>query len=104
MNSLIKAIPNVKKFNDYLFDVKKEKTPIMLSGLTDVGKVHMAYATRFYTEKPICIITYNEMQAKKFMKDLAYFGEKVKLFLKRDIISFDYIAESKDTLFKRISV
>ena len=104
MNSLIKTIPNVKKFNDYLFDVKKDKTPIMLSGLTDVGKVHMAYATRFYTEKPICIITYNEMQAKRIMKDLAYFGEKVKFFPKRDIISFDYIAESKDTLFKRISV
>ena len=61
MNSLIKTVPNVKKFNDYLFDVGKGKTPIMLSGLTDVGKVHMAYATKFYTEKPICIITYNEM-------------------------------------------
>ena len=104
MNSLIKTVPNVKKFNDYLFDVNKGKTPLMLSGLTDVGKVHMAYATKFYTEKPICIITYNEMQAKRIIKDLAYFGEKVKLFPKRDVISFDYIAESKDTLFKRISV
>ena len=104
MNSLIKIVPNVKKFNDYLFEVKKGTTPIMLSGLTDVGKVHMAYSTKFYSEKPICIITYNEMQAKKIMKDLAFFGEKVKLFPKRDVISFDYIAESKDTLFKRISV
>ncbi len=104
MNSLIKTVPNVKKFNDYLFDVKTQKTPIMLSGLTDVGKVHLAYATKFYTEKPMCIVTYNEMQAKKLMKDLAYFGEKVKFFPKREIISFDYIAESKDTLFKRISV
>ena len=104
MNSLIKIVPNVKKFNDYLFEVKKGTTPIMLSGLTDVGKVHMAYSTKFYSEKPICIITYNEKKKKKIMKDLAFFGEKVKLFPKRDVISFDYIAESKDTLFKRISV
>ena len=104
MNSLIKTLPNVKKFNDYIFDVKKGVNPIMLSGLTDVGKIHMAYSTKFYTEKPICIITYNEMQAKKIIKDLAYFGEKVKFFPKRDVISFDYVAESKDTLFKRISV
>ena len=104
MNSLLKVVPNVKKFNDYLFDVKKGTNPIMLSGLTDVGKIHMAYATKFYSEKPICIITYNEMQAKKIIKDLAFFGEKVKLFPKRDIISFDYVAESKDTFFKRISV
>ena len=104
MNSLVKTLPNVKKFNDYIFDVKKGVKPIMLSGLTDVGKIHMAYSTKFYTDKPICIITYDEMQAKKIIKDLAFFGEKVKLFPKRDVISFDYVAESKDTLFKRISV
>ena len=104
MNSIIKVVPNVKKFNDYLFELKKGTNPIMLSGLTDVGKVHLAYSTKFYSEKPICIITYNEMQAKKIIKDLAFFGEKVKLFPKRDVISFDYVAESKDTLFKRISV
>ena len=104
MNSLVKVVPNLKKFNDYLFDIKKGTNPMMLSGLTDVGKIHMAYSTKFYTEKPVCIITYNEMQAKKIIKDLAFFGEKVRLFPKRDVISFDYVAESKDTLFKRISV
>lgn len=104
MNSLIKTMPNVKKFNDYMFDVKTNKTPIMLSGLTDIGKVHLAYSTRFYSEKPICLITYNELQAKKLMKDLKFFGEKIDFFPKREIITFDYIAESKDALFDRISV
>ena len=104
MNSLVKVTPNIKKFNDYVFEVKKGTTPIMLSGLTDSGKVHMAYSTRFYSEKPICIITYNELQAKKIVKDLEFFGEKVKFFPKRDTVSFDYIAESKDLLYKRISV
>ena len=84
MNSLIKTVPNVKKFNDYLFELNKGTTPIMLSGLTDVGKIHMAYATKFYSEKPICIITYNEMQAKKIIKDLDFFGEKVRFFPKRE--------------------
>lgn len=104
MNSLVKVAPNVKKYNDYLFNVKKGTTPMMISGLTDTGKVHIAYSTRFYTEKPICIVTYNEMQAKKILKDFAFFGEKVEFFPKRDTVSFDYIAESKDLLFDRISV
>lgn len=104
MNSLVKVAPNVKKYNDYLFNVKKGTNPMMISGLTDTGKVHMAYSTRFYTEKPIVIITYNEMQAKKILKDLAFFGEKAEFFPKRDTVSFDYIAESKDLLFDRISV
>lgn len=38
MNSLVKVVPNVKKFNDYLFEVKKGTNPMMLSGLTDVRK------------------------------------------------------------------
>ena len=104
MNSLVKIAPNIKKFNDYLFNVKKGTTPIMISGLTDTGKVHMSYSTKFYTEKPICIVTYNEMQAKKILKDFAFFGEKVEFFPKRETVSFDYIAESKDLLYDRISV
>ncbi len=103
MNSILKVIPNVKKYSDYLFDINKGKTPLMLSGLTDTAKVHMAYATKFYTDKPICIITYNEMQAKRIKKDFNFFDDYVATFPKRDVISFDYIAESKDVLHDRIS-
>ena len=103
MDQFIKIVPNVKKYSDYLFDINKGKTPIMLSGLTDVGKVHMAYSTKFYTNKPICIITYNEIQAKKIKKDMAFFEDHVRIFPKRDTVNFDYIAESKDILHERIS-
>ena len=103
MNPILKVVPNVKKYNDYLFDINKGKTPIMLSGLTDTAKVHMAYSTKFYTDKPICIITYNEMQAKKIKQDFNFFEDHVRFFPKRDVISFDYIAESKDVLHDRIS-
>ena len=58
----------------------------------------------FYTEKTICIITYNELQAKKLIKDLTYFEEKVELFPKKEVFAYDYLAESKDTLFERIDV
>lgn len=103
MNELIKILPNVKKFNSYVEDIKKNISPIMLSGLTDSGKIHFAYATHFYTEKPICIITYNEMQARKLIKDMSYFSDKIEYFPRREITTFDYVAESKDILYKRIS-
>ena len=104
MNSLIKIMPNFKKFNEYMQDVKNNVNPIMLSGLSDTGKVHLSYATSFYAEKPICIITYNEMQAKKLLKDFQYFTQNVVFFPKKEIITYDYIAESKDTYFDRIEV
>jgi len=103
MNTLIKQLPNFDKFNNYIGDVNKKVSPIMLSGLVDSSKVHLAYATKFYTEKPICIITYNEMQAKKLIKDLNYFSEDIIFFPKREIATYDYIAESKDLPYERIN-
>ena len=104
MEPLVKILPNVKKFNSYFSDVKNKVSPIMLSGLTDTAKSHIAYATEFYSERPICIVTYNEMQAKKLLKDLSFFTNKVELFPKREIFAYDYLAESKDTLYERIGV
>ncbi len=103
MEPLVKVVPNVKKFNSYFSDVKNKVSPIMLSGLTDSGKIHLAYSTAFYSEKPICIITYNELQAKKLVKDLEFFTDKIDVFTKREIFAYDYLAESKDSLYERIS-
>ena len=103
MNDIVKILPNYKKFSSYIQDVKNGTTPIMLSGLTDAGKVHFAYSTLFYSEKPICIITYNELQAKKIIKDLEYFEKEIEFFPKREIVTYNYIAESKDNLYTRIN-
>ena len=102
MNTMLKTLPNVKKFSDYINDINKNTELLMLTGLTDFGKVHLSYATSFYTEKPICIITYNEMQAKKIVKDLQYFEDEVVFFPKREIVTYDYMAESKDIMTQRI--
>ena len=104
MNSLIKVVPNVKKYKTYLEDVKNKINPMMISGLTDSGKVHLAYSTCFYAERPICIVTYNELQAKKIIKDLAYFEDSIEYFPKKEILAYDYLTESKDSLFERIEV
>ena len=102
MKEEIKILPNFKKFNNYINNVKLGTNPIMLSGLTDVAKVHFAYSTFFYIEKPICIITYNEMQAKKLIGDLKYFTKDIEYFPKREILGYDYLAESKENSYERI--
>ena len=104
MNSLVNVVPNVKKYKTYLEDVKNKINPMMISGLTDSGKVHLAYSTCFYAERPICIVTYNELQAKKIIKDLAYFEDSIEYFPKKEILAYDYLTESKDSLFERIEV
>ncbi len=103
MDEIVKVLPNFKKFNNYINNIKEGTSPIMLSGLTDSGKIHFAYSTMFYTEKPICIITYNELQARKILKDLEYFSDNIEYFPKREILAYDYLAESKDISYDRIN-
>ena len=104
MNLTTKILPNFKKFNHYIEEIKNKTSPIMLSGLTDVAKIHFAYSTQFYVERPMVIITYNEIQAKKILNDLAFFEEEILYFPRREIFAYDYIAQNKDNHYERIRV
>ena len=55
-----------------------------------------------FGKKPLSIITYNEIQAKKIFEDLKYFTENIVFFPKKEVVTYDYIAESKDLPYKRI--
>ena len=56
MNQLMKMLSNSEKFNSYIDDIKKTKSPSLLTGLTDVMKAYFSYATSQYVDKKICII------------------------------------------------
>ena len=70
MNILIKELENLKKFKEYVSDINKKISPIVLSGLSSVGKIQLLEATKEFADRNICIVTYNELQAKKIYKDL----------------------------------
>ena len=102
MNSMIEILEKYDKFKAYIKDIEKGITPIMLSGLTNGGKSHFTYATSFYTQKPICLITYNELQAKELMQDLSYYTKDIYCFPKREIMLYEFEAQSQDTVNQRI--
>ena len=103
MNSIIQKLEKSQKFNDYLKDIKNKTSPVILSGLTDVTMAQFAVATKECIKKPICLITYNELQAKKIIDDLKTFDKDVIYFPKKEILTYDYIAESKDLPYERIN-
>lgn len=102
MNSLIKMLSNSKKFNSYLQELKNKKSPVMLTGLTDVSKIYFAYASKEYIGRKICFITYNEIQARKIVKDFEFFSDKVVFVPKKEIVTYDYVVESKDLPYERM--
>ncbi len=102
MNTILGELGKNLKFCEYVKNIENKKSPIAISGLTDVGMVQILAGTREFVKKPICLITYNEIQAKKIVNDLNYFTDKVIYLPKKEIVTYDYIAESKDLPYERI--
>ena len=103
-NLLIERLEESEKFFELMKEIKMKKTPINISGLVFVGKSHIISTISENIKKPICVITYNEIQAKNLVRDLRCFTENVDYFGKREIASYDYISESKDLPYARIDV
>lgn len=102
MNTILGELGKSAKFIDLLKQIENKTSPIAISGLTDVGMIQIGTAIQEFGKKPICVITYNEIQAKKLYEDFQYFTDNVVLFPKKEIVTYDYIAESKELPYKRI--
>jgi len=107
MNAIISELQNLPKFQEYIEKINKKISPVSISGLSDVGKLQFVYASKEAVKKPICIVTYNEIEARRIIEDLKYFAgelESVYYFPKREIVTYDYIAENKDLQYERQEV
>ncbi len=102
MNTILGELGKNQKFIELLQTIQTKKGPVEISGLNDVGMSQIITAINEFGKQPICIITYNEIQAKKIYEDIKYFTENVVLFPKKEIVTYDYIAESKDLPYQRI--
>ncbi|MBQ9267411.1 MAG: transcription-repair coupling factor [Clostridia bacterium] len=105
METFAKVLPKIKKFEEYINDVKKSNFPISLAGLTDSQKAHFVYATKFYTNRPVLFVTYNDIELKKMQNNIAFFDdEDVLTFPKKEIIYYDIDTMNKDTTMERLNV
>ena len=69
MNTILGELGKNPKFCEYIKNIENKKSPIAISGLTDVGMVQMIAATKEFVKRPICVITYSEIQARKIVDD-----------------------------------
>ena len=103
MNTIIGELGKSNKFVDLSNQIENKKSPISISGLTDVGMVELLSAINQYNKKPILLITYNEIQAKQILEIIENFEkEKAVLFPKKEIVTYDFVAESKELPYERI--
>lgn len=103
MNFLIKTLEENKKFQELTKQISKTG-PIAISGLVDVEKLHVLAGIFNETKRPMVLVTYNEIQARKLYQDLKKLIKQTYFFPKKEITSYDYVAQSKEIEYKRIDV
>lgn len=103
MNFLIKTLEENKKFQELTKQISKPG-PIAISGLVDVEKLHVLAGIFNETKRPMVLVTYNEIQARKLYQDLKKLIKQTYFFPKKEITSYDYVAQSKEIEYKRIDV
>ena len=102
MNTILGELGKLDKFKNLLAEIENKTSPLVITGLNGVGMVEIISSINQFSKKPILLVTYNEIQAKKIYEDIKYFQDKVVFFPKKEIVTYDYIAESKDLPYKRI--
>ena len=96
MNTILGELGKNSKFIELLKNVENKQSPIVISGLNDIGMIQLGTAINEFGKKPICILTYNEIQAKKIYEDIKYFTDKVVFFPKKEVVTYDYDSSDND--------
>lgn len=102
MNTILGELGKSNKFVELIKNIEEKQSPIGISGLSNVGMLEIVASINEYAKKPVAIITYNEIQAKWIIENLQFFTDKAIYFPKKDIVTYDYVAESKDLPYARI--
>lgn len=101
MNYILRDIANCKAYQSF---IENKTYPITLSGLVCVAKSSLIAKISKEENKPILVITYNEIQATRIIKDLSFYLDNVLFFPKKEIAIYDYDVESNDIAYKRIDI
>lgn len=101
MNYILRDIANCKAYQAF---VKNKTYPITLSGLVCVAKSGLIANISKEENKSILVITYNEIQAGRLIKDLSFYLDNVMFLPKKEIAVYDYDVESNDIAYKRIDI
>lgn len=99
----IKPIENLKEIIDIKEAIEKDNVPILIYGLTDSQKSHVAHYIIKEFNKKVLFITYDDVEARMLYEDMTSFlhGDAY-LFPSRDALFYKVDAASLDLIGRRL--
>ena len=102
MKEITEKLLKIEEITDYLGKIKEKSSPITILGLNDVSKACIVNLTSEQQKRPIIVITYNELQAQNLNRNLKNMNINTIYIPRKDIITYEYDAQSMDILYSRI--
>lgn len=102
-NILTDQLKNIQSYKHLLEDIGNNQYPISLHGIIEETAPHICYGLNEDTNKPIVIITYSGLKAKKIYESLnEYASNTAELYPIRELIYYDLDALSLETIYQRL--
>jgi len=98
----IEELKEVKAIEE---ELKQGRGPVLIYGLADSQKAHIAHYLMKKFNKKVLVITPDDVEARRIYEDLYSFNEgEAFLFPKRDIVFYKIDAASHEIVFERLKV
>lgn len=105
MKFLIESLLKLDTYNQLKQSIDKNESPLLALGVIDSQKCHLMYALNQHLNRPILIITNNDLRVKEIYEDIQYFSQNnAVIYPSKDIIFYTADVHSLDIVKKRISV
>lgn len=104
LKGLMQPIKDCKIFKNTINSIKNNAYPIGVYGLSDSAKNYFIGALYEELNKPLLIVTHNDVEAKNFYEDLSFYTPQVHYFPSKDVVFYNLDAISGDLRWERLKV
>ena len=91
-------------FNEIIADIKSDKYPININGLSDSGKSYGIFGIYESINSSMVILTHSDMEAKNIYEDLSFYTNDVYYFPAKEVVFYNIDAISGDLRWARLKV
>lgn len=103
-NLLTDQLKNIQAYRHIIEDIHKHEYPISVHGIIEETVAHLCYGLKNELEKPIVLITYSGLKAKKIYETLNEYDTGVaEIYPVREFIYYDLEALSLENIYQRLA-
>lgn len=103
---LIDPLKELDGYNEILKRLQRPNQTVAATGLVDAQKPYMMYGVASHLQKPILVVTSNEVRAKQISDDLRflYDEDEVAVYPAQDVLFYGADVHSADITVERMMI